>query len=135
MALLLCPFSLIACRGSVDNSALPYTTDVATRPFLKGGFHIGCPNLFVREGVVREVEIILRARSKACAPDNHNALTIYRGAAEAKMACTSASNSLCAKFVYRVRNVVLGIDPNAPAAVRHRLLKALRSLGAPTRIT
>lgn len=127
-------FSAVACGEVANTYAPPYTTDTATRPFLQRGFQVGCPNLFMRKGIVEDLGIALHASATACEPSAIGTLTVYRSEVDAKRACAPSSKDFCVKFVYRVRNLVLGIDEGDSQAIRHRLLDALRTRGVPIRI-
>jgi hypothetical protein len=132
IVLTVCLVSAVACANA---STPPYTHATATRPFVARGFKFGCPNLFQPppDGVLQEVGIAFRRAVNVC-ESNLGGLTIYRNAAKAKQACAPSAYYFCGPSQYRVRNLILAIDPRDSLTTRSRLLKALRTLGPPVRI-
>jgi hypothetical protein len=131
VAVIACCLSATSCGGS----ARPFTPAAAKRPFLARGFAFGCPNIQqpLPNELTQQVNIALHGTTDVCL-SKLGSLSIYRSAVKARQACAPSTNVLCGPYQYRVRNVVLTIDPSDSPTSRSRLLKALRSLGPITRI-
>ena len=118
---------------AVSTPPQPITTSAAKRAFLALGFTFGCRNLTPSVGVVDDFGIARNGTKDHCEP-NLGGFTIYRDSVAASQACAPASGYFCGTFTYRALNVVLYVDPGDSPTLRRLLLKALGSLGTPTRL-
>jgi hypothetical protein len=129
LILITCALASVGCGGS---GATPFSVAAAKRPFVVGGFDVGCPGILLPAGVIQDLGIARHSAADACSP-NLGALTVYRSTAEARSACAPSDKYFCGPFQYQIRNVVLALDTSS-RSVRSELLKAFRTLGTPTRI-
>jgi hypothetical protein len=107
------------------------TAEAAKRPFVAGGFVVGCPNIAV--GALPRFGIAARGAKSACEP-NLGSVTVYRTTAGARNACAPNAKYFCVPLAYQVRNLVIGIDPGDSTRIRQELMDALRTFGTPMRI-